>query len=172
VEQGIDVAVRIGELPDSGLIARRVGTTRRMLMAHRSYLRGLPKAVNLPKIPEDLASHNCLVYTELATRNAWSFTAGPRASEPKGTTRVVRVEGNLQTNSSEVMRASVLAGMGIGYSPTWLFDDEIANGDIQRLLLDWEAPTLPIQLVSPRERRHSAKVKAFASHVERALLNH
>jgi DNA-binding transcriptional LysR family regulator len=172
VEQGIDVAVRIGELPDSGLVARRIGTTRRMLMAHRNYLRSLPKGLSPPKIPEDLASHNCLVYTELATRNAWSFTAGPGASEQKGITRVVRVEGNLQTNSSEVMRASVLAGMGIGYSPTWLFDDEIANGDVQRLLPDWEAPTLPIHLVSPRERRHSAKVKAFAAHVERALLNH
>lgn len=171
VEQGIDVAVRIGELPDSGLVARRVGTTRRMLMAHRNYLRSLPKDLGPPKIPEDLASHNCLVYTELATRNAWSFTAGPGATAEQGTTRVVRVGGNLQTNSSEVMRASVLAGMGIGYSPTWLFDDEIANGEVQRLLPDWEAPALPINLVSPRERRHSAKVKAFAAHVERALSN-
>jgi DNA-binding transcriptional LysR family regulator len=171
VEQGIDVAVRISELPDSGLISRRVGTTRRMLLAHRSYLRNLPKDLGPPKIPEDLVSHNCLVYTELATRNAWSFTAGPGAHEQTGTTRVVRVEGNLQTNSSEVMRASVLAGMGIGYSPTWLFDEEIANGEVQRLLPDWEAPTLPIHAVSPRERLHSAKVQAFVDHVAQALLN-
>lgn len=165
VEQGIDVAVRIGDLPDSSLIARRVGTTYRMLVAHRSYLRSLPKGTKAPAIPEDLLQHNCIVYTELPMRNDWRFTAGSGASEPAGTTRVVRVEGNLQTNSSEVMRASVLAGMGIGYSPMWLFDQELASGEVQQLLPDWAPPAIPIQVVSPRERRHSAKVKAFVEHV-------
>ena len=169
VEQGIDVAVRIGDLPDSSLIARRVGTTHRMLVAHRSYLRSLPKGTKAPTIPEDLSQHNCVVYTELPMRNAWNFTAGPGASEPVGTTRVVRVEGNLQTNSSEVIRASILAGMGIGYSPRWLFDQELASGEVQQLLADWEPPAIPIHLVSPRERRHSAKVKAFVEHVGQAM---
>jgi DNA-binding transcriptional LysR family regulator len=169
VEQGIDVAVRIGDLPDSSLIARRVGTTHRMLVAHRSYLRSLPKGTKAPTIPEDLSQHNCVVYTELPMRNAWNFTAGPGASEPVGTTRVVRVEGNLQTNSSEVIRASILAGMGIGYSPRWLFDQELASGEVQQLLPDWEPPAIPIHLVSPRERRHSAKVKAFVEHVGQAM---
>jgi DNA-binding transcriptional LysR family regulator len=82
---------------------------------------------------------------------------------------VVRVEGNLQTNSSEVIRASVLAGMGIGYSPTWLFDQELASGQIQHLLPEWEASAIPITLVSPRERRHSAKVKAFDEYVAKAM---
>jgi DNA-binding transcriptional LysR family regulator len=168
VEQGIDVAVRIGDLPDSSLIARRVGTAQRMLMAHRSYVRSLPKGTKAPRVPDDLADHNCIVYTELAMRNAWSFTAGPGAADPVGTTRVVRVEGNLQTNSSEVMRASVLAGMGIGYSPTWLFDDELASGEVQRMLPDWETIPIPIHVVSPLARRHSAKVKAFAEHVGKA----
>jgi len=169
VEQGIDVAVRIGELPDSGLIARRVGTSRRMLLAHRDYLRRLPKRMAPPQSPHDLTQHNCLVYTELAMRNVWTFTAGPGARVAAGTRCAVQVEGNLQTNSSEVMRASVLAGMGIGYSPSWLFEEELANGTVQHLLPDWEAPAGPIHLVSPRERRHSAKVKAFAAHVEGAL---
>jgi DNA-binding transcriptional LysR family regulator len=169
VEQGIDVAVRIGDLPDSSLIARRVGTTHRMLVAHRSYLRSLPKGTKAPTIPEDLSQHNCVVYTELPMRNAWNFTAGPGASEPVGTTRVVRVEGNLQTNSSEAIRASILAGMGIGYSPRWLFDQELASGEVQQLLPDWEPPAIPIHLVSPRERRHSAKVKAFVEHVGQAM---
>ena len=169
VEQGIDIAVRIGELSDSSLVARRVGTTRRMPIAHRSYLRGLPKGLKAPCQPAELVSHNCLVYTEVASRNDWSFTAGPGASEPAGTMRTVRVEGNLQTNSSEVMRASVLAGMGIGYSPTWLFDKELASGEVQRLLPDWEAVPMPIHLVSPRERRHSAKARAFAEHVGKGM---
>jgi DNA-binding transcriptional LysR family regulator len=169
VEQGIDVAARIGDLPDSSLVARRVGTTHRLLLAHRSYLRSLPKGTKAPKVPEDLSRHNCLVYTEIASRNAWDLKAGPGASALLGTTRTVRVEGNLQTNSSEVIRASVLAGMGIGYSPSWLFDQELISGEVLRLLPDWEALTLPINLVSPRERRHSAKVKAFADHVGKAM---
>jgi len=59
--------------------------------------------------------------------------------------------------------------MGIGYSPEWLFDEELASGEVQRLLPDWEPLPMPIHLVSPRERRQSAKVKAFAEHVGRAM---
>jgi DNA-binding transcriptional LysR family regulator len=169
VEQGIDVAVRLGEMSDSSLIARRIGTAHRWLVVHRNYLREIPKGKKALRAPEDLLQHNCLVYTEVPWRNSWTFTAGPGATEPVGTTRVVRVEGNLQTNSSEVMRASVLAGMGIGYSPTWLFDEELASGEVQHLLPDWEAAAIPIHLVSPRERRHSAKVKAFAEYVATAM---
>jgi DNA-binding transcriptional LysR family regulator len=169
VEHGIDIAVRLGELSDSSLVARRIGTARRLLLAHRDYLRRLPKGKTPPRTPEDLIQHNCIVYTELPWRNSWTFTAGPGASEPVGTTRVVRVDGNVQTNSSEIVRASVLAGMGISHSPTWLFDAELAQGEIQHLLPDWEAADIPIHLVSPRERRHSAKVKAFADHVAKAM---
>ncbi|SEB17511.1 LysR family transcriptional regulator [Paraburkholderia sartisoli] len=169
VEQGIDCAVRLGDLPDSSLIARRLGTAQRMLMAHRSYVRSLPKGLKAPRVPDDLANHNCIVYTELAMRNAWSFKAGPGAADPAGTTRVVRVEGNLQTNSSEVMRASILAGMGIGYSPTWLFDEALASGEVLRMLPEWETVPIPVHLVSPQERRHSAKVRAFAEHVAKAM---
>ena len=129
VEQGIDVAVRIGELADSSLVARRVGSSRRLLVAQRDYLRGLAaRGLEPPRRPEDLARHNCIVYTELAMRNAWPFTAGAGARDAAGTTRVVRVQGNLQTNSSEVIRASVLAGMGLAYAPEWLFSAELASG--------------------------------------------
>ena len=169
VEQGMDVAVRLGELQDSGLVARRVGTSSRWLVAHRNYLRRLPKGSRAPRKPDDLARHNCIVYTELPWRNAWTLTAGPGAPEPVGSTRVVRVRGNLQTNSSEVIRAAVLAGMGIGFAPTWLFETELASGDVQQLLPDWEAAAIPIHLVSPRERGQSAKVKAFAEHVAKTM---
>ena len=166
VEQGIDVAVRVGSLPDSSLVARRIGTARRRLYVHRSYLRRARKH-GLPSVrhPDDLLQHNCLVYTELSTRNAWTFTADAGAREPVGTEVVVRVAGNLQTNSSEVIRAAVLSGHGIGYSPDWLFEDEFAAGAVQRLLPDWRGPMLPVQLVSPAQRQHAAKVKAFSAHV-------
>ena len=116
-------------------------------------------------MPEDLLQHNCIVYSELATQNAWSFSAGPGAPLAVGTSVTIRAEGNLQTNSSEVIRAAVLSGMGIGYSPTWLFEEEMAAGELQLLLPDWPAPPLPVHLVSPQQRRQSAKVLAFAQHV-------
>jgi DNA-binding transcriptional LysR family regulator len=169
VEQGIDVAVRIGELGDSSLVARRVGSTQRAVVATREYLRRLPKGLKMPRVPGDLLRHNCIVYTELATRNAWAFIAGPGAAAEVGTTQVVRVAGNLQTNSSEIARASVLAGMGIGYSPRWLFDAELAAGQVQALLPDWPTTDLPIHLVSPGQRRHSSKVRAFGDAVALAL---
>jgi DNA-binding transcriptional LysR family regulator len=165
VEQGIDVAVRIGELADSTLVARRIGTTKRSLIASRKYLRSLPKGQKSPRVPEDLLQLNCIVYTELASQNAWTFTAGPGAPVEVGTAVTIRAQGNLQTNSSEVVRASVLSGMGIGFSPTWLFEDELAQGDLQVLLPDWPAPSMPVHLVSPGQRRQSAKVKAFADHL-------
>jgi DNA-binding transcriptional LysR family regulator len=168
VEQGIDVAVRIGDLADSSLVARRIGTTRRALVASRSYLRGLPKGLKAPREPDDLLRLNCIVYTELSTQNAWTFTAGPGAPVQPGTQVTVRAQGNLQTNSSEVVRAAVLSGMGIGLSPTWLFEDEIARGELQVLLPDWPAPSMPVHLISPSQRRQSAKVKAFADHLASA----
>ena len=169
VEAGVDVAIRIGELADSTLVASRIGTTKRVLIASRSYLRSLPKGLKVPREPNDLLDHNCIVYSELATQNAWTFTAGPGASAPVGSQITIHAKGNLQTNSSEVIRASVLSGMGIGYSPTWLFEDEMEKGDLKVLLPEWPTPALPVHIVSPPQRRQSAKVQAFVRHLtERA----
>ncbi len=169
VEEGIDLAVRIGELADSSLLARRIGTTQRVVLASRQYLDSMRDGLKLPQVPQDLLDHNCIVYSELATQNAWTFTAGATAAASEGSHVTIRTQGNFQTNSSEVIRASVLSGMGIGYSPTWLFEDELARGELQVLLPDWPAHPLPIHLVSPVQRRESAKVKAFALHVAQAI---
>ena len=169
VEQGVDVSVRIGDLADSGLIARRVGTSHRMLVASRDYVRGLPRGLKAPVHPSDLSGHNCIVYTELSEKNQWTFHAGPKANDVVGAVQTVRVEGRIRTNSSEVLRSAVISGMGIAYAPTWLLDDEMSSGAVVRLMPAWESTASPIHLVSPPERKHSAKVKAFAEHVSRAL---
>lgn len=169
VEQGIDVSVRIGDLRDSGLIARRIGTSHRMLLASRDYLRSLPKGIRAPVNPQDLQAHDCIVYTGMFNSNVWTFTAGAGASETKGVIKSIRVEGHIKTNSSEVLRSAVTTGMGIGFSPTWLFDAELAKGDVVRLMPDWESPQSPIHLVSPPERKHSAKVRAFVAHIAATL---
>lgn len=171
LEQGIDLAVRIGELADSSLVARRVGSTQRKLVAHRDYLRDLPTALRTLRQPQDLLQHRCLVYSGLQTRNAWQFTAGPGADAPVGSQQTVRVSGSLQTNSSEAVRAAVLAGMGIAFVPCWLVQDGLDSGELQTLLPDWQVPVLPIHLVSPAARRQSPKVRAFAAHVAAAMEN-
>jgi len=162
VEQGIDVAVRIGPLADSGLIARRIATSRRVLVASKRYVKRLGSD-GMPRIPQDLLQHPCIVYTELRTRNNWEF------STADGSSVTVRVQGPLQTNSSEVLRASVLDGLGIGYLPDWLFADLLASGEVVELLPDWQVAPIPIHLVSPAARKHSAKVRAFGDHVAAAL---
>ena len=169
VEQGIDVSVRIGDLPDSGLIARRVGTSQRMLMAHRDYLKSLPKGVQAPVKPEDLRHHPCIVYTGLPNGNLWSFSPLATASHAATSAQSVRVEGPVQTNSSEVIRAAVTTGMGICHAPTWLLEPELKSGEVLRLMPNWESSQSPIHLVSPPERKHSAKVRAFVQHVSMAM---
>jgi DNA-binding transcriptional LysR family regulator len=170
VEQGIDVAVRIGELADSSLLARRVGTTQRVVVASPGYLASLPPDRTEPTEPDHLAQHNCIVYTGLATRQHWTFMAPGTAAAPQGEGKTVQVQGNLQSSSSEVVREAVLANMGIAHSPTWLFEEELANGKVVRLLRNWTTASLPVHLVSPQQRKHSTKVRVFGEHVARQML--
>lgn len=163
VEQGIDVAVRIGNLADSTLVARRIGTTRLAVVASRAFVGAMTAERPIPQIPADLKVHPCIVYTELRSRNLWDF------STPDGSTASVRVEGPLQTNSEEILRAAVMDGLGIAYAPTWLFEDLLASGEVQIMLPGWEPNPLPINLVSPPERRRAAKVRAFSDHLSAAL---
>ncbi|WP_457320224.1 LysR family transcriptional regulator [Roseateles sp. P5_E11] len=166
IEQGIDVSVRIGEQPDSSLVARRIGTTRRLVVARRGYFEGRGEP---PREPADLLAHNCLVYSELRSRDAWTLEAGPGASAAPGSLVTVQVVGNLQTNNGEVIREAVLSGMGLAFGPTWLFEAELASSEVEPVLPCWPGRDIPIQLVSPPQRRNSAKVRAFGDHLAAGL---
>jgi len=150
VEEGIDVAFRIGELKESNLIARRIGTTFRVTAAAPAYF----KLHGEPSTPEDLGAHNCILYTGLATANHWPYSRG-------GRDRSVRVSGNFQSNSSEAVRAATLSGIGIALSPIWLFGEDIRAKRLKVVLKDYQPKPLPIHAVSPANRRYSAKVNAF-----------
>lgn len=163
VEHGIDVAVRIGNLADSTLVARRIGHIRRAVVASRAYVQAASHERRLPQRPQDLQQHPCIVYTELRSRNLWDF------STPDGAAVTVRVDGPLQTNTADIVRAAVLDGVGIAYSPTWLFQDLIDTGEVQVLLPDWQTSPLPLHLLSPPERRRAAKVRVFGEHLSTAL---
>ncbi|UEM05998.1 LysR family transcriptional regulator [Skermanella rosea] len=149
VEAGLDVAIRIADLDEPTLIARRIGVTRRVTVASRDYFerRGRPTQ------PQDLIGHNCIVYTYLATGDEWLFDG------PAGRT-AVRVRGNVKANNSEAVREAVLAGIGIAVCPVWLFGDEIGTGRVEIALPDFAPKSLPIHAVWPSRRFTSPKVRA------------
>ncbi|WP_310650382.1 LysR family transcriptional regulator [Pseudomonas sp. GW101-3H06] len=158
VSEGLDVTFRIGTLNDSGLIARHVGTTRRVTVATPDYLvrHGQPRA------PQELSGHNCLLFNLLDSQNLWIYEKGAQRHE-------VRIKGNAQSNNSEAIREMVLGGLGIALSPTWLFSEDLKAGRVTAILREYTAQSLPIHAVSPANRRQSARVKAFVDYMARAL---
>ncbi|OIN44955.1 LysR family transcriptional regulator [Pseudomonas azotoformans] len=158
VSEGLDVTLRIGELADSNLIARRIGTTHRATLASPAYL----ARHAAPKTPKDLSQHNCLLFNLLSSQNQWVY-------EKKGERHSVRIVGNAQSNNSEAVREMVLAGLGIALSPLWLFYDDLKAGRVVALLQDYTPQSLPIHAVSASNRRQSARVKAFVDYIADAL---
>ena len=150
VSEGLDMAIRVGDLVDPSLIARRIGTTRRVTVAASAYLarRGVPAT------PEDLGQHDCILYTRLATGRSWPFDG------PNGPIRV-DVSGRFRADNSEAVREAVLGGAGIAVVPVWLFTDEIERGRVRIVLEAFEPTRLPIHAVYPSRRLVAAKVRAM-----------
>ena len=150
VEEGVDVAIRGGVLKDSALKARRIGTSERACVATPAYL----AEYEAPKIPEDLLKHNCILYTLLATGNVWPFL---------GTD--VAVQGRFRVNSPDGIKRAVLDSIGVGYVPVWLFRDELRDGRVQPLLLDFPSPPVPIHILYPAKRLLSQRASVFMDFV-------
>jgi DNA-binding transcriptional LysR family regulator len=154
VEQGIDVAIRVGEVSDPGLVARRIGVVRRVTVAAPAYLARRPP----PGRPGDLVDHECIVYTRLATGNQWSF-AGPDGPV------TVAVTGRFKADNSEAVREGVLGGLGIAVIPAFAFRDEIESGAVRVLLEDFEPRRLPMYAVYPSRRFVPLKVRAVIDYL-------
>ena len=150
VEEGVDIAIRIGELSDSSLIARKLSPNRRICVAAPSYI----KAHGAPDHPEKLLEHNCLVYTYRAQRNDWPFEG------PDGV-HTIRVTGNLEANSAEVLRTSICDGIGIGLLPLWLISEDLEAGRVEQIMPAYHAPDSAIYAVYPHSRHLSPKVRSF-----------
>jgi len=158
VSEGLDVSFRIGELNDSGMIARHIGTTHRATVAAPDYL----KQHKTLQTPQDLSEHNCLQFNLLNSQNLWVYEKDAQRHE-------VRIKGNAQSNNSEAIREMVLGGLGIALSPVWLFSEDLKAGRVTAILKDYSAQPLPIHAVSPANRRQSARVKAFVDYMSQAL---
>src|ERR1700687_2975488 len=155
VEEGIDLAIRSGEIADSSLIARKIGVTRRVVVAAPSYLRG--KA--LPKHPADLAAHDCLTFTGIPAAVRW------RCERHDGPVSV-EVKGRVRTRNSEGIREALLSGLGIGYAPIWHFSDEIETGRLVILLHGYEATREPIHAAYPSRRFVPHKTRVMIDFLE------
>ncbi|OYW59828.1 MAG: hypothetical protein B7Z10_03325 [Rhodobacterales bacterium 32-66-7] len=156
VEEGVDLAIRIGRVTDQGLIVRRIGQMRRITVARPDYFLHHPR----PQHPDDLKGHDCIVYTGLATVDEWHYVG------QDGAPIVVKVAGRIRVSASEGMLAALKEGLGIAVCPTWLFDGEVDRGEVERVLEAYEPAALPIQAVYPSRRLVPPRVRAFVDYLQ------
>lgn len=149
VEEGIDAAIRIFHLPESSLVAVRVGETRRVLCAAPAYLR----RAGTPETPADLADHRCILFTGLSSNNEWSL--GGKA--PKR----VPIRPALRTNQFDVALDAVLQGLGCGQFLLYQVEALVEQRRLKRILGTFEPHAVPIQIVYPHSRLLSPNVRAF-----------
>jgi DNA-binding transcriptional LysR family regulator len=150
IEDGIDVAVRIGELVDSTLKARRVGETRRVLVAAPGYL----ERHGTPSSPADIAAHRCIHFSGFNASHEWVF-------QKQGRRLRVGFTPSFVTNGAESAVQHAVAGGGLTLVFAYQAAPALAQGRLRVLLPDYERPPLPIQLVYPTARLLSAKVRTF-----------
>jgi DNA-binding transcriptional LysR family regulator len=150
VEEGLDLALRIGRLPDSSLRVRRLGAVRRILVASPAYLarRGVPRE------PEALAEHDLIVFASSSTPTEWRF------STQRGEI-TIRPDARFAVNEAEAAVAAAVQGRGILQSLSYQAAEEIAAGRLVRLLREAEPPAIPVQLVFPAGRFMPARLRAF-----------
>ncbi len=161
VDEGIDVAVRIGHLPDSALVATSVGFVRRVVCASPGYIAQRGK----PREPHDLRSHRCISFTALTPTETWTFAPGPEG----GRAKQVRVDAALTVNSAQAAIGSALDGHGITCALSYQVDDALRDGKLVALLIKYELEPRPVQLVQPVGAITSAKVRRFVEMAAPAL---
>jgi DNA-binding transcriptional LysR family regulator len=150
VDDGVDLAVRIGELADSSLVARQVGTMRRIVVASPAYL----KAHGEPKRPEAIASHHTIQFGGTAALSDWRFSEDGREVRLNITPRLV-------TNSADAAIQYAEAGGGLTRVLAYQARDAVKRGALKIVLRKFELPAFPIHIVYPTSRLLSAKVRAF-----------
>ncbi len=149
IEHRIDLAVRIADLPDTGMVARRVGQVRRVLVASPAYL----AAHGTPASPEELDQHAVIYNSGVSNNSEWRFLH-------QGRELVVRLTPRLSVNEIDAILMAVLAGRGIGRPLSYQAADQIADGSLIRILGDYEPAPIPVQLLVNGTRRMPARLRA------------
>lgn len=160
IEGGYDVAVRIGRLADSSLVARPLGKLPVHLVAAPAYL----ERHGTPSHPHELQSHNCLLFSYVATGSEWQFTS----SESDGNVSVM-VSGNYRVNSSMALRSAAIAGAGIARIPGYQVDAQLAAGTLVKLLPEWTLEPLSAHAVLPVRVQVPVKTRLFIEFVQKRM---
>src|SRR5258708_37045344 len=158
VAEGADVAIRLGELDDSAFGARKLATLEVMLVASPVYL----KARGTPKVPADLAAHDCIFGPRSFGRDSWSFRRN-------GTATSVDVRGRIHTNSGPGVFASVTAGLGIAMASTVMCGPEVKAGLREPRLRGYKLASVEVHAVFPGGLRPSTKVRALVDYLVQEL---
>ena len=149
-EEGVDVAVRIGELPDSSMLATQVGRVRQVLVASPGYL----QARGTPTMPDDLAQHTLISRGGLSPGVSWPFVA-------EGKTITQHLHARLRTSSNDSAVAAAVAGFGIARLLSYQVAEPLQQGRLRVVLEDFELPAWPIHIVHREGRRATQKVRGF-----------
>lgn len=158
VKGGVDVAIRIGPMVDSALVARKIGDSPRVVIASPEYLatHGEPKSL------QELKDHSCIVYTLLTTRDEWHFI-GPKGRE------AISVKGRFSVNNPRTICEAVLQNQGIAVAPVWLVGDYIQKGQFKVILEDYTPTPLDVHAVFPGRRYVPAKVRCFIEFISKLM---
>jgi DNA-binding transcriptional LysR family regulator len=158
IEEGVDIALRIGPLADSALSARRVGHVRRLWVASPAYL----KRRGTPRTPAELTHHEVLLGTRPGNTE-WQFAGARRGAPP-------RLTGRLRADDVETRLRAAREGRGIAQLLSYQVADELASGKLVRLLQAFERPPLPVHLVTKGRAHRAPKIDAFLDFAARRLV--
>jgi DNA-binding transcriptional LysR family regulator len=157
VNEGIDVALRIGAMPDSNMTTRRIAVGRRLVVATPAYL----QRHGTPKSPGELIDHQAVIYPR-GGGESWTFR---NATEEVS----VVLQGRLKITQAEGLREAVICDMGLAVASEWLFAPELKSGKVVAILQDWALPSNTLSAVYPTGRLASTKARAFVAFVERFM---
>lgn len=158
IEAGIDVALRMGTLEDSSLMARKIADGPRVVLGTPAYF----EKAGEPAVPEDLLTHQAVIYERRGGGAVWTFRKGAIEA-------AVTVKGRVRVTAAEGVREAVLAGLGLAITSEWMFAPELQSGIVRAVLQDWTLPPIGLWTVFPTGRRASAKARAFAAFIEGQL---
>jgi DNA-binding transcriptional LysR family regulator len=163
VSAGFDLAIRIGALDDSSLVARKLATNRRVLCASPKYLR----KHGAPRTPGDLEQHECLVLVgSQGRRDVWHLT------DRKTATVAVRIKGRIESNQGELLRDATVGGLGISMHSTWLVWDDLRTGRLEVVLPNYPIPDTGIYAVTAQRRLVPPRVRAFTEFLAQHFIAH
>jgi DNA-binding transcriptional LysR family regulator len=156
LEHSLDVSIQVSELPDSNFVAKKLGTRNTYICAAPDYFKKHSK----PHVPEDLASHSCLIYHSHKIHNEWRFIENQKE-------RVVKVKGILHINSSQAILGAVMQGMGVARLPGYLVENYLQSGKLEAVLQEYCPRDIGIYAVYPHNRHLAVKVRCFVEFLEK-----